>query len=106
MKFTKKKQIAAKDLHIGCLTCSTASLVLDLRRMLCVGFGRVTVTKDGKEIWSGDDENKEAADIEQLALKNPEHDWRIEFYGPMHGETFQRHGKGNWVCIESNRGFA
>jgi hypothetical protein len=33
-------------LHIGCLSCSTASYELDMSRRLTVGFGIVRVTKE------------------------------------------------------------
>lgn len=46
------------------------------------------------------------AQLEEMALLEPEHDWRIIKHGPLHGETFQRQGEGRWVCVESNDGFA
>lgn len=70
------------------------------------------VFKDGKPIYDGeeayrkDEKVKTVRYFEMQARKDPDHDWRIEKHGPMHGETFQRHGKNNWVCIESNAGFA
>ena len=67
MSWVKKDPIKRKDLHVGCLNCSTAALI---------------------------------------APMDPDHDWRIVKFGPMHGETFQRQVENNWVCIESNEGFA
>lgn len=44
--------------------------------------------------------------VERLARQDPDHDWRIVLYGPLHGEVYQRHGKSQWVLVESNQGFA
>ncbi len=45
------------------------------------------------------------AEAEALAAADPDHDWRIQLEGPLRGATYQRHGAGEWVLIESNRGF-
>lgn len=106
MAFEKKPQIKEEELHLGCLACSTASLTLSMDRVLATGFGMVAVRRDGVCIWSDDDPEKTAQEFEDLAAGDPDHNWQIEFVGPMHGETYQRHGKENWVCIASNEGFA
>ena len=110
--WAKHPQIDPKDLHIGCLHCSTAALEAPMEMSICVGFGCAVVTKDGKTIhggeraWENGTEPWTVQDAENTAAKDPDNDWRIVKYGPMHGETFQRHGPGKWVCIESNQGFA
>lgn len=107
-----EKPIEAKDLHIGCLNCSTACLKAPMDMEIAVGFGMAIVTKDGKQIYDGEADYRQDKKIkrvryfENLARKEPKCDWRIIKNGPMHGETFQRQGKNNWVCIESNNGFA
>lgn len=107
-----EKPIESKDLHIGCLNCSSAALKAPMEMMIAVGFGSAIVFKDGKPIYDGEADlhktgkAKKVRYFEMLARKEPDHDWRIENHGPMHGETFQRQGKNNWVCIESNEGFA
>ena len=72
-----------------------------------VGYGSSDIMMDGTCIW---DENegteRTVQDAEDMAAKEPDHDWRIHRYGPMHGETYQRQGPGLWVCVESNQGFA
>lgn len=110
MTFEKKPQIESKDLHIGCANCSSAALEAPMDMVIAVGFGDATVTKDGEVIYdersiSGDN-YWTVQDAENLAIKEPDCDWRIEKYGPLHGETFQRQGDKKWVCIESNQGFA
>ena len=61
---------------------------------------------DGEDAYRRDLEIKSVRDIELIAKEDPDHDWRIEKHGPLHGETFQRHEDDKWVCIESNDGFA
>jgi len=101
-----------KDLKIGCPHCSTAALKAPMGMIICVGFGAAYATKDGELIYDGEDDLRNGKeplvvkDIEAMAAKDPDHDWRITKEGPLHGETFQRHGVENWVCIESNPGFA
>jgi hypothetical protein len=104
--------IKPEDLHIGCLNCSTAELKASLDMQIVVGFGMAIVTKDGETIYDGEmdyqngKEPKSLQYFEDMAKQDPDHDWRVIRHGPMHGETHQRHGDGNWVCIESNPGFA
>ncbi|MFH1603172.1 MAG: hypothetical protein ABIH03_04625 [Pseudomonadota bacterium] len=111
MAWTKQSPIDAKNLHLGCATCSTARMVAPMEMLLAVGFGSTYVTRDGDVVYDESDiadggEYWTVADAEKLAAADPDHDWRIVKYGPMHGESFQRHGPENWVCIESNEGFA
>jgi len=111
-KWEKLPQIKGKDLHVGCLNCSTAAMVAPLDMEVCVGFGMACVEKDGVMVYDGDEEYrlygkaKKVRYFENLARKDPDHDWRIIKHGPMHGETFQRHEKNRWICIESTGGFA
>ena len=46
MSFKKLPQINSKDLHVGCLNCSTAALEAPMDMVVAVGFGSATVTKD------------------------------------------------------------
>jgi hypothetical protein len=79
---------------------------------ICVGLGAAYVEKDGVQIYDGErayqdgKKPKTVRYFENMARKDPDHDWRIVKHGPMHGETFQRHEKNKWVCVESNQGFA
>lgn len=83
-----------------------------MERPISVGFGSADVTKDGEHYydgegdWQHDKEPKTIGEIEKEAAEDPDHDWRICFLGPLHGETYQRQGDGKWVMIESNMGFA
>ena len=89
--------------------CSTAALVAPMEMLIAVGFGSAFVTKDDECVYDEgrcDDNFWTVSDAEKLAMEDPDHDWRIVKFGPMHGETFQRHGPNEWVCVESNEGFA
>lgn len=110
MSFEKLPQV--EKIHVGCLNCSTAALVAPMEMSICVGFGFAHLEKDGELVYDGeaalsnDEEPWTVSDAEKLAVADPDHDWRIVKYGPLHGETFQRQGESNWVCVESNQGFA
>lgn len=110
MEWVKEKP--AEKIHIGCLNCSTAARVAPMEMIIAVGFGYAIVTKDGEQIYDGERdwqegrEPKNVQHFEDMAKLDPDHDWRIVKDGPMHGETFQRQGDNNWVCIKSNEGFA
>ncbi len=112
MSWVKKDPIKRKDLHVGCLNCSTAALIAPMDMVIAVGFGCAYVEKDGHQIYDGEydykngNEPKTVSYFEDMAKEDPDHDWRIVKFGPMHGETFQRQVENNWVCIESNEGFA
>lgn len=112
MSFTKLPPIEKSGAHQGCLCCPTPSIVADLERGIAVGFGSAECTKDGELVYDGeadyqnDKDPKSIGDMEKLAQTDPDHDWRVCFNGPLHGETYQRHMDNTWVMIESNMGFA
>ena len=100
------------QLFIGCACCSTACRIAHADMEIAVGFGSAFLSKDSELIYSETQDGPiwTVADAEKLAAADPDHDWRIQKDGPLHGETFQRHANGKysgqWVCIESNQGFA
>jgi len=110
MSFVKIPGIKPEEIHIGCPCCSSAALVASMDMIIAVGFGAAYATRDNEVIYDGrevEDENwLTVFDLEKMAAADPDHDWRIVKYTPLHGETFQRHGPGQWICIDSNRGFA
>ena len=111
-KWIKLPAIELKDLHIGCVKCSTARLIADIDMQISVGFGAAHAEKDGVKIYDGESDfqrgriPKTIRYFESLAVHDPDHDWRVVKIGPLHGETFQRQGKESWVCVESNKGFS
>ena len=112
MRWEKLPPIDQDKIHIGCLNCSTAAMEAPMQMLICVGFGSAMVTRDGELVHDGErafqdgEEPWTVQDAEDAAAQDPDHDWQIVKYGPMHGETFQRHGPSKWICIESNPGFA
>ncbi len=111
MQWAKWKKVPAVDGGPNpCLNCPPIVRKLDLRRHIAVGFGYAGVTCDGEEVWTerGDEyaNTWTVRKAETRARKDPDHDWRIVMDGPMHGETYQRHGQNEWVLVERNQGFA
>jgi len=94
----------------ACLTCGCGSHdSMHMNDLLAVGFGDVTVTRDGEIIYSEQQQKEnfwEGKDAESAAIKDPNHDWRVNFYGPLYGAVYQRQGIGHWVLIEKSEGFA
>jgi hypothetical protein len=109
MNMAFEKLPPVEKIHVGCLTCSTAARIAPMDMLIAVGFGAAYVLCDDKPVYEEDSEFENmwtVQDAENAALADPDHDWRIVKHGPLHGETFQRHGPGEWVCVESNEGFA
>lgn len=86
--------------------------------LVAVGFGTASLTKDGEEVWSEQSENHKAEqekrdplylegkDCEEMAAKDPDHDWRIEIMAPLYEATYQRQGEKHWVLVQRGEGFA
>ncbi len=102
----REKPIEKPGFRSGCLCCGVKSRVIDGESVLAVGFGGVTVTKDNHVLWSGDDCEETLEKYELIAQKDPDHDYRGQYCGPLSGSTYQRHGKNQWVLIAEDRGFA
>lgn len=91
-----------------CLCCPPIPSQACQTKLIAVGFGAAYVTRDDDIVLDG--ENAEEwvrfADAEKMASADPDHDWRVVLHGPMHGETYQRQGEGQWMLVEKNEGFA
>lgn len=117
-KWIKLPPVASDKIHHGCICCSNVQQIAHKGMWIAVGFGDAHVSKDGEPIWNESDESHKAEgenrnenlwtleDAEQAAALDPDHDWRIVKFGPLHGEVYQRQEPGKWVLIESNMGFA
>jgi hypothetical protein len=138
MTWTKLPAWTGK-VHRGCLVCSPVpanAFLCRLDRMLAVGFGTVTVTRDGTGLYDeqewmysqgchdplgmtdaeleaaletcGEDlvEYPTLATYEALAATDPDHDWRVHFATALHEEEYQRQGPEAWVLVRSGEGFA
>lgn len=86
-------------------------VVADLNTVISVGFGDAIVTKDGEIVYDERDyddydEMWNIRRAEEEAAKDPDHDWRVVMYAPIHGVTYQRQGKDKWALVKKNMGFA
>jgi hypothetical protein len=111
MTWEKLPSLETGGLRSGCLTCGPQPIAIGLDAVIAVGFGTAGVTRDGVEVWSegsADDFGDcwTVQDAEDEALKDPDHDWRVFFHGPLSDATYQRHAAGQWVLIEKGLGFA
>lgn len=94
-----------------CLCCPPIPALFPANGLIAVGFGGAwlerngEVVLDGEQAFRDDGDIPTGADAEKLAAADPNHDWRICLHGPLHGETYQRQGEGQWVLVESNEGF-
>ena len=92
------------------LNNSGAPQTLSLDSIIAVGFGSSHCMKDGELVYDEQDAIDEqyatCRDMEKLALADPDHDWRISYYGPLSDAVYQRQGPGMWMLIEKGSGFA
>jgi len=89
----------------ACLNCGPWPSDLPLDAVLAVGFGCVSVSKDGQPIWAGDDETMTLACFERKARRDTDHDWRVCFLGPLNEREYQRQ-RGHWRLVRKGLGFA
>lgn len=118
IKMTFEKKPACTKPYIGCLNCGGGEMTKTINGITASmytriynGFGGWTITRDGKMIYQGPadfdfHEYPTLMKFENMARKDPDHDWRAECFLPLRGATYQRQGVNSWVLIESNQGFA
>lgn len=94
--------------HSGCLTCGSKPLRVKLNARLHAGFGVTALSRDGEWVESYFDYEKcpTFRRFENVARKDPDHDWRVKVDGPLSDVTYQRHGPNEWVAVASGLGFA
>jgi|ERR1017187_5440969 hypothetical protein len=100
------KQSPIEGFNNPCLNCSPRLEFMPLTTPLAIGFGSVLVSKDDETVWSGDNSHVWLRRFENKALKDPNHDWRVEIIGPLYECAYQRHGDGEWALISRGEGFA
>lgn len=105
----------AGKVHHGCLNCGGTHEIAPMDMVIAVGFGAAYASKDGEVVYDEMEVMRNGGEwddfwplsrVEELAVKDPDHDWRVVMEGPLRGRTYQRHGDAHWVLIESNQGFA
>lgn len=104
-----------------CLCCPPIPTQAPMKKLVSVGFGAAQVFRNDEFVADGEtgiiirngiQEEFEPwslsfGDVEEMASADDQDaDWRIVLHGPLHGETYQRQGPEQWVCIERNHGFA
>lgn len=96
-----------------CLCCGVASDFFPAEAYIAVGFGMAALTCDGSLVYAEDtaldDDDGQlmtGKQAEDIAAKDPNHDWRITLHGPMRSREYQRHAPGQWALIEQGEGFA
>ena len=95
----------AEPVHSGCLLCGSKPIELPLTKMLCVGFGDVTVSRDEEIIWQGDDDSVTLERFEEMAKLDPDHNWHVTFNAPLWEGIWQRQD-GKWLLVWKGMGFA
>lgn len=107
----------------GCLVCEAngaIKITFPVDAEIGVGFGYAGLTKDGREVWSEptltyDDEGTPLGFIGEemtgqqaldLAMADPDADWRIIIHGPLSGREYQFQGEAGFVLIAQDEGFA
>ncbi len=101
------------DVHRGCLCCAPIEAKAPMGMLIGVGFGQAQVLKDGVVVF---DENEVPVETEEdyhylyefedMALLDPDHDWRVILHAPLRSREYQRHDVGTWMLIKSGEGFA
>jgi hypothetical protein len=103
-----KLPILTKHPHSGCLNCGPKPIRVKLNANLHPGFGEVSITLDGErvEVYFDGDKCPTFRRFENLARKDPDHDWRVFINAPLYDVTYQRHGHNEWVAVGEGIGFA
>lgn len=104
------EKLPAVEGSVACLTCGCgARSDLEMERHIAVGFGSAGYSMDGETLWQEGQEEEDyptVADVEKMAMADPDHDWRIYFFAPLYEAEYQRQGDGVWVLVRSGDGFA
>jgi hypothetical protein len=87
------------------------SKLLSMDEVIAVGFGDASLLKDGKVVWREEyetefDDCMTVQQAEDMAVKEPNHDWRIHIVGPLSEFYYQRQGVRTWVLYRRGEGFA
>lgn len=100
------------EVHQGCLCCPPVEAKAPMGMIIAVGFGDARVTRDGDTIFDEnnapetDEDYHSLQEFEDMAMLNPDCDWRVILHAPLRSREYQRHDVGTWVLIKSGEGFA
>lgn len=96
----------------GCLHCGYKHPILPMDAVIAVGFGSASLTKGDECIYDEQDVGHTYKDYltveqaEEMAARDPDHDWRIHLFAPLSERHYQRQGEKHWVLYEKGEGFA
>lgn len=106
----KKEKPYEGRIHRGCNCCPPIQNIACMKTLVAVGFGYAMILKDSEEIYREDyykgDETPTLKMFEDMAQKDPDHDWRMILFAPLRDQEYQRQGQNEWVLIKSGIGFA
>ena len=108
MTWTKLPPVEGR---MHCLNCGSQHETLPMGAIIAVGFGSATVSRDGLGVYdegacASEDDYWTVSRAEFVAASDPDHDWRIEYYGPLSESEYQRQGEAHWVLVRTGDGFA
>ena len=105
--------------HIGCLNCgggemrgnAKTEITATTRTRIYGGFGSWCIKRDDEIVYSPPSEGEwtdypTLMKFENMARKDPDHDWRAQCDLPLRDATYQRQGRNRWVLVASGMGFA
>jgi len=99
----------SKTMHI-CGMQPSAGTDLPMWAQLCVGFGVVSIERNGETEWhhlrctkKGERTMRFA---EKLARQAPDELWQVRFHSPMTSTLYTRTGRNQWTLVSSRAGFA
>ena len=103
-----KKLPAMQSTILGCLCCGHTPALLPLETVLYQEFGGWTITRNGKIYYCAeqDEKAKTLADIEKIAAKDSNNDWRADVLLPLREASYQRQDDKKWVLVRTGLGFA
>ena len=84
---------------------------LNMTDTLNIIFGNSNYSRDGKILWESPDNDEPRVEttveeVEAIARRDPNHDWRIYYYAPTFEEEYKRQPDGRWRLIKKGPGFA
>ena len=117
MSWERLPPIAQGDaIHDGCLHAPATRAKAALNVKIAVGFGFAGISRDGEIVYREPQHDGPFSEtwakipslmkFENMARKDPDHDWRLILDGPLSGKTYQRQDRNEWLLVQSNRGFA
>ena len=83
--------------------------LLALEAIIGVGVGYAALTRDGVAVYEENDSGRApmtVAQAEQLAQREPDHDWRIHLVAQLEDRHYRRQGVGRWVIYERGYGLS